>query len=224
MNTIYRFIIVALLVVIGILATRSCHRKEKVITSIETIQDIRDDSVRFWQDLAGREHAEKQVAEGSISALKIYYKSEIDSLKRIFRMKENALQSFVSAQTETKGSVVLKVDTVYGDTSKTYQFHYDDRWISLQGEIAKEPFIRYSVRDSITFVTYSKKKGLFTKETYVDGFSQNPNTRITGLTGIRVNNAKSKRFGVGPYAGYGFNGTRWTPSAGIAIQYSLINF
>lgn len=224
MTFAYRLIIVSLLVIIAVMAVRSCMRKDKEVSSYETIQDIKTDSTTYWKDAAGREHAQRQLAEGTITAVRAAYRSEVDSLKSILKMRDKDLQGFIAAGVQTTGTIVPKIDTVYQTTDTTYRLKYNDQWLTLQGEIGYQSNIQYQVRDSIIFTTYQKKTGLFRRETYVDGFSMNPVARITGITAVRIAAPSAKRFGIGPYVGYGWDGTRWAPAAGVSVHYSLIKF
>ncbi|MDR1673232.1 MAG: hypothetical protein LBS09_07225 [Bacteroidales bacterium] len=46
-------------------------------------------------------------------------------------------------------------------------------------------------------------------------------TTVTITNTERVTATKKKRFGVGIQAGYGFNGTRFTPYVGVGVQYNI---
>lgn len=52
----------------------------------------------------------------------------------------------------------------------------------------------------------------------------NPNVRITGMQGVKVGSSAPGRFAIGPYIGFGYDGSGWKPSIGVSLQYSLIRF
>lgn len=221
----HRIIIVFLLVIVTALSLRGCFRKEKEKAILRDVVEIQQDSTSYWKDQFNTEHASKQLADADLSSLRAAYGSLLDTIKARTGSKGEDLQAVTAASTSGTGKVTPKIDTVYlPDSSMAYKFRYNDRWLDLDGIIGKEPVINYRFSDSIVLTTYRKKVGFLRKATYVDGYSLNPNVRITGLTGIRVSSAKPKRFGVGPYIGYGWNGSSWTPNIGISLQYSIIKF
>src|SRR5699024_7357646 len=61
------------------------------------------------------------------------------------------------------------------------------------------------------------------KRQYLDVHFNNPIFKPLNVTGFEIT-PKPKRFGIGPYIGYGFNGRKWTPSIGISVHYDLIRF
>lgn len=220
----YRFLIIVLLVLIAWLAIRSCGRKDKELSTRDSIAEIKADSTQYWKDAAGREHASRQVAIGDLASVKAVYRREVDSLKKILKIHEKDIQAFTALSLQSSGTVIPKVDTVIipGDTS--YRLQYDDKWLTLRGQVGRQSFIQYQVRDSIVFTTYSRRVGLFKKETFMDGFSLNPNSHLAGIMSVKIAAPPAKRFGVGPYAGYGWDGQRWKPTVGVSVHYSLIKF
>lgn len=220
-----RIIIVFLLVVVTALSLKSCFRKQKENAILKDVVEIKQDSTSFWKDRYDTEHAGKQVAEANLSSLRVAYGALIDTIQARTGSKGSDLQAVTAASTSGTGKVTPKIDTVYlADSSREYKFRYNDRWLDLDGIIGKESLINYRFSDSIVLTTYRKKTGFLRKATYLDGYSLNPNVRITGLTGVRVSNNKQQRFGIGPYVGYGWNGSSWSPNVGISFHYSFIKW
>ena len=219
-----RIIIVALLIAVAALSLRSCFRKEKENSILKDVVESKNDSTTFWKDAAGREHAQRKVVEANISTIKAVFRAEIDSITGVLKIREKDIQGFISAGHQTSGEIKPRIDTVQTPTDTSYLLQYDDRWLSLSGRVGKVSFLRYQVRDSLIFTTYSKRVGLFRREVYLDGYSLNPSAQITGITSLRISAPAVHRFGAGPYVGYGFDGRQWAPSAGISVHYSLIKF
>jgi hypothetical protein len=224
-NTIQRVIMAFLLITITVMSLRMCFQKEKENANLKTVVEIKQDSTKHWKDLYNTEHAEKQLADANYSSLRVVYGELLDSVSNRLNSKPNDVQAVTTAGTIATGSIRPTIDTVLlSDSTAGYRFNYKDKWLSLDGIISKEPVINYMFSDSVVFTSYRRKTGFLRKDTYIDGYSLNPNVRITGITGIRVSNPRKDRFSVGPYIGYGWNGSTWSPSIGISLQYSVIKF
>lgn len=220
-----RIVIAFLLIVVTALSLQTCFRKETENALLKDIVEIKQDSTEYWKDLWGQEHAQKKLSEGNYSSLRAAYRNLLDSVKTRVGANSGDLEGVTTAGTVTTGKIRPVVDTVYlPDSTRILKFSYNDRWLDLAGIVGKDPIIDYRFTDTIVFTTYRKKTGFLKKHTYIDGYSLNPNVRITGITGIRVNDQRPHRFSIGPYLGYGWNGDRWAPSAGVSVQLSLIKF
>lgn len=189
------------------------------------VESIKNDSVIYFRDLFYTEHATRQVVEADLLSIKAHYSATMDSIKKRTGIKDKDIEAITAVSTATSGKITPVVDTLRSlDSTTGYRLSYHDDWIKLQGEIGKTPTISYLLKDSLIFTTYQKRIGLFRKATYLDGYSLNPAVHISGVTAIQISSEKSKRAGIGPYLGYGWNGSQWVPSAGISIHYSLIKF
>ena len=225
-QTVQRIIIFSLLILIAALSLKTCFRKQKENAILKDIVEIRQDSTQFWKDKFNTEHAEKRIIEGNLATLQVVYHDLIDSVQNRLNIKNsNDLQSTLTAGTAASGVIHPTVDTVLNsDSTKEFRFRFNDRWLDLSGIIGDRPVISYRFSDSVVFTTYSKRVSMFKKETYIDGYSLNPNVKISGIVGIRISNDRQSRWGIGPYIGVGWTGVTWSPSAGISLHYSLIKF
>ena len=116
---------------------------------------------------------------------------------------------------------LLQSDTLYIPVYQK-QFNYTDKWITIDGSILdSEVKLNWETRDHLEFILHRKRQGWFKpKLLYIDGKSQNPNTTITNLSNVQIGKERRKRFGIGPYIGYGTRGV----DIGIGIHYSFIRF
>lgn len=219
-----RILIVFLLIVVATLSLRSCFRKERENIVLKEAVQIKEDSTSFWIDSLGRTHAQKRNIEADLASLRTLYHVQIDSLTAALEIKDKELQGVIMTSSSATAKVIPKVDTIRVDSSIGYKFRYNDKWLTLEGIISKDPYISYAFRDSLVLTTYTKRTGIFRKEVYVDGYSLNPNVRITNITGIRVATQNTSRLGFGPYVGYGWTGQKWQPNIGVSFHYSLIRF
>ncbi len=220
-----RLIIAFLLIVVTALSLETCFRKESENAILKDIVEVKQDSTTYWKDLYGQEHARKIQSEANYSSLQLVHRDLLDSIQVRTGVKDDDLQGVTAAGSVAAGKVRPIVDTIYlPDSTRLFKLSYNDRWLDLSGIVGQDPVIDYRFTDSIVFTSYRKRTGFLKRQTYVDGYSLNPNVRITGITGIRVDDRRSHRFSVGPYLGYGWNGDRWSPSAGVSVQLSLIKF
>jgi hypothetical protein len=220
-----RLYIVASLIIIAYMGWSSFFSEKEVVHDIQKVIVQRGDSLRHYKDAAGREHAQRVLAEAGSKAIGIVYRREIDSIKAALSIKDKQLQSFILASTTNAGTVRLRVDTVFVDSSTAYRFAYNDRWLDISGTVGKSSYLNYRMTDSLVFTTYWKRKWFLGRKTnYIDAYSHNPNVRITGLEGARISIKEPGRIGIGPYLGLGWTGSNWVPSAGLSLHYSIIRF
>lgn len=218
-------LLITVIAAIILLKVKGCADKKKAATTVEQVVKSKTDTARQWKDDTGRQHAEKEIVTADLALIKAGYDREIDSLTAILRIKEKQLQAYAGISTITSGSVIPLVNTVILDSGHGCRsdFSYSDCWIDLSGTVGPASVINYLVRDSLAVTTYNRPGGLFgTDKTLIDVYSLNPNVRVTGLSGFQVSVKKPGRIGIGPYVGYGYAFGKWSPSAGIAIHYSLI--
>jgi hypothetical protein len=194
---------------------------------LESIIAEKEDTIRTYKNKLGNEVASKRAAEASISVIKESYKKEIEDINKNFNVKIKNLEAYIEAETTSGGTIVTEIrDTVVVDTLyREYgykRFTYRDEWISLNGLIAEGKVkIDWLAKDELKIIFYEKSNGFFGKKTlYVDATSLNPYTKIDNLKGIKVGERRVKRFGVGPYIGYGTKGLDF----GLAVHYSVIKF
>src|SRR5690606_13101437 len=134
------------------------------------------------------------------------------------------VRGIYKAVTTTSGSGEGGVTTIYvpvptGDTVQALSVYDSTKWFTISGVVSKDKFkYEYTVYDNITLVPYRDGRKLL-----VRGTSSNPNTRITGLTGILVAEDKPKPWGIGPSIQLGYD-TEFRITPGISLQYSLIRF
>lgn len=226
MKKLLPWLIVAALVIVAILAFRSCKRNKEQTADVNEIIKIQRDTVHHWTDKEGRDHGRVQLAEADAATLRALYPA-MDEMMRTMKIQQKQIQALTAMSVRTSGEVVPTVDTVVINDKAYQHFVYEDSYLKLDGILDETPLIKYEIFDSLTVATFSKRKGflgLGKKEIFVDAYSTNPNAHIKGLTGLRVASEPAKRFGVGPCVSFGYNGHEWQPSVGVSLQYSLIKF
>lgn len=216
-----------ILILLGLAALKSLFEPAQVLTNVERITQIRDDSITYWKDQYNREHAEKLMAQGQYAELRVVYGPFMDSILVSLNIQKDAIKSIAAVGLKNSGELTARIDTQYVDSSAYYSFKYKDRWLDMDGTLSDMARIKYTSRDSLIVTGYTKKTGflgLGKKETYIDAYSLNPNSKITGLTGMMVLKERQKRFGLGPFVGIGWSGNGIVPTVGVGLNYSLIKF
>lgn len=218
----------ALAAIIILFQMAKSSREQKYYSGIIS---AKNDTVRTWQDEAGRWRAEATIAQVSKKDLQDFFSLESKQIREDFDIKLKNVTGYLRASMYTGDTVLLKTDSTTRiivqnkNGSDTAIFHYTDIWSRFDATLHNSQLnLSYQVRDSVTFVSSTKRSGLFGPiHTVLNGIGYNPNTHINGITGIDIK-APDRRFGIGPYIGYGWNGNKWSPSAGISVHYSLFKF
>jgi hypothetical protein len=188
----------------------------------ESILEARNYDVEYWKDKSGRHKARTKVAEAESRQLEDFYGQQFDSLEHELKkagIKIKYLEGITNVVTVTERTI----DTVRLVTkdSISYSFSYHDKWLAFSGEVNRGhiSFDQILGRDSLMIVSYYKREKWYKpKQLYVEATSYNPYTRFEGIQQFKVKEERPKRFSVGPYLGYGFDG----PQIGVGVQYSVI--
>lgn len=219
-------VLIAAAAICAFFGMRGCKENAALLKEHESILKMQSDTIRYYRDHAGREHAMRMTAEASLSTLKAHYGRAIDSITRAIGVKPKQVDRITTVGTQAEGKVTVRVDTVIvGDSSTQYHLQYADRWLYLDGVFDGDLHLNYLFEDSIVLSEYWRRKWLLgRKQYYIDGYSLNPNVHITGLSSVRVARNIPGRIGIGPFVGYGYGSGGWQWGAGLSVHYSLIRF
>ncbi|RAJ75528.1 hypothetical protein CLV59_109142 [Chitinophaga dinghuensis] len=202
-------------ILIVLLLFRSCKQQARIALLEMNLTDT--PIVKHYQDKSGLQHTVAPVmpvVKGYAAVKQVISKTAVS---------EKQVQYITAASVITRDTVYISKAV---KTNDTLQFDYDDKWISIHGKWNDSLILSYAMRDSIWFVNYWKKKGLFRREEFMDGFSANPHTSISGLTAISTGSHQRKpmRISIGPSLGYHYAGGKFSWSVGVGIQYNIIRF
>ncbi len=198
----------------------------------ESIIAEKTDSIRYRKSETGREIASKEAAFVSARQLGESYAYHLAEVRKELGIKEKQVKALLKITSTAHGSGTTIIrDTVFIDSTGTEiperTFALSDGYLSMAGRFhdKSDLFYQYSYTDSVSIVTHTKKQGLFgPTKLFVSASFANPNNHITGLTNVLVSEARDKRFGVGPFVGYGFSNGGAGVQIGVSVQYSLIRF
>jgi hypothetical protein len=208
-----------------LLCAKSCKDSETA-GSRERQREIANTPVKHYKDDNGTEHAQKGMVAEDYHALIDYYASVIDSQAALLKVKPKYIKGVVAAGIESNGSINGTVEDYVADVKPCPDsLEFNNAWDSISVREREGIWMAdYKIRDSIVITQFLKKKGWFKKELILDAYSLNPNTRITGLTGVKIDLPKPKRFGIGPVILVTYKDGRFVPVAGIGAQFNLIRF
>lgn len=140
-------------------------------------------------------------------------------------LKEVAKQSGVNAKhiksvTQFTSNTVSNIKAKRKDST----FYFKDNYTEIKGTVdSNEVNINYTTKDTITIAEHTKKKLFGNDVTTIEIKNKNPGVSLTTPTKYEVK-TKPKKWSVGVYVGYGFNGKEWQPSVGVSLQRRLFSF
>lgn len=212
--------------VLGFLQWRGCVNLKKGKDAVLNVKTQVNDSTTHYKDFANREHAQRMQVQAELAVADAFYGEIIDSLVKANKIKPKQLETFATVGTVSAGTVEAKVDTIHVDSGKAVRLRYADEWVKITGIASKgKATIDYWIKDSLAVTSYWKRKGFWgRKVTYIDAYSLNPKVSISGMQGVKITEERRKPFGISAYVGYGYNGTQFQPSIGLALTYDLIKF
>lgn len=214
-------IVIFLVLLLGLLFLGSKYRK--LLRSKEQIeQNVKalEAEVVISKDNAGHWQAESLAAQGSIETLKVTHSEQLKKLEDEYKIKLKNAKGIVITVIETVYDTILDVQYL-PDSSIVFRDSSD--WHYVKGHIKKGKLdLRMNIRDSLSFVVSRVPHWFKPDELKVNAKSYNPNTKISGLEAILVDNSRKKRFGIGPMVGFDILSRR--PVVGVAVNYNLIQF
>lgn len=214
-------VIIVILFIITCFAIRGCvensRRNDNNILALT-------DSIHTYNDKLDELVAYKVLMEGDLKELRVANESLYNKVKAM------KIPGSTNTVVYMKGSTELPThDTTWvvsTDTMKNFtkEFSFNDKWHSLEGEVS---YLHDSLdlKISRNEVNFDYTIGVNNKnQVYIS--SSNPYVRYDEITGLTLPKNKVKKFGIGPYIGYGYDikNKEWDTSIGISVTYNLIRF
>jgi hypothetical protein len=238
-----RFIInisVVILILVLLFSLKQCANNINTLEEYKKTLSLKDQQIQYWKDSAGRSHAKVQEIVASEEVIRTVYKKELDSIAHILDIKAKQIKEYISVITNSKGNgsgTLIIHDTVTKQTSDSvlihdttgYSLKVYDGYLNFNADINKNLTYtyQYSFIDSLGITKYYKKRGLFglKKDYYVDVFSSNKNTTITGLKQFRISDIqKPKPFSLTVGAGASFINGAIRPTISATLGITIIRF
>lgn len=203
-------LLIAAVLLLGYLLQRQAQKAN----DLEAVAAWRADTVKIWQDKAGRFLIEKSALQVNSRIAKEQLKSEIWQVQHDLDIARHKIASLTKATSTTEGSIVFDSHLNYRDDFSSFSL------VDTGGAY----HLRYSITDSLLITAYYERAKFWkAKQLRVRAISYNPNTRLTGLDHVQIKNQPS-RFAVSLHAGYGITTAGLSPYIGIGVGYDLWRF
>ena len=179
------------------------HAAVVAVNQVGEIKGHMNDTAVHYRDMYNREHAEKLLIQGNAAQIELFYKQREDSLAKVLKIARRQIQGMYGARTVVSGSFTTAVDEiptfkvdeagnggspVVTDITSIRHFEYQDSFLMEEGWVSdSSAMVNYRVLVPVTITSYWKRSWwLGRKKYYVDGYSDNPNVRISGLEGVQI--------------------------------------
>jgi hypothetical protein len=230
MKPLHVTILLAVIAVLGILFVTGYFDKKQAVQQLTTGIKRKDDTTTHWRDLYNTEHASNISLQQDLQTTRIIHEKELKEAAVRLNVKDKQIQNLNQFVATLQASFTAPVDTTRrGDTTAS-TIHVDPFSVFNTFTIGDKQTVNYKITVPIRLTQYWKRPHSFLgirygdPVNYIDGYSTNKNVRIDSLSNVRILAKPPGRWGVGPYFGYGTNGTGFTWNAGFSIHYSLIRW
>lgn len=168
---------------------RSCSAPKQIARQLTT------DSVKYWRDLYGQEHATALAIQGEKELINALYPQQVDSLKKQLGIKDRQIMQMQRIGIRLRDSFVVQLipaEAMPGDTiiheHRPSIFSYQDDYADIAGYIKQDTaIVRYEISAPVDVAVYKKRKWfLGRKRVYISATSKNPKVKLVGLSLIQV--------------------------------------
>jgi hypothetical protein len=224
-NKLVPWVAIVALVLLLIGAVKSCFNPPAdPILGVVNLSD----SVTYWKDAAGREHARAVIAENSVAELRGNERTAhlLDSVLRTLNIQAKQLQSITALSMEARGRVAVRIDTIPpSGGNPAYAYSGTDGYLTFDADTRRGAFLNYTYADSIIMAGYYKRRPLFRgglagkKDLYIDAYSMNKNARIKAATALQVRRDYFDRLQLDAYGELMIAPGQARPAAGLSLRY-----
>lgn len=217
----------ALLVILLLTCVVSVKKCSTYKTMSETNLKALTDTISYYKSKQHKLVAEKTMLQGDMDLLKQVNDSIYNILKDINVKNPDNVVYVQTTISDIVHDTCWKVntDSIYYNKEIRREFDFSDKYRTLLG-------YTYLKRDTLgTVIEKNDVVANFTvvqKENKVYITSDNPYIKynnILGITNSETQKTKTKRFGIGPYIGFGVSHKLdFVPTIGVSLHWSLIQF
>jgi len=216
------FVLILIISILSYLLYKKHHETNSFVDKISYLES----DLKTYKDKYGNEVSTRQSLAGDKSELKLLLSKQIDSTKQ-FKELAKRYKRIKGAGTVTTKFII---DTVYIPFERPVSydfirtFNVDNPYYSINGNVNQlgVNIKNITIPNKFTFVMGERKNGFFKPNTYaIDVKNSNPFIQNTSVDSY-IFTPEKKMWSFGPYIGFDvFNANI---SAGISLQYSLIQF
>lgn len=204
---------------------RELKSKDSALTSANA-------EITWHKNAQGKLIAEKQAAEIRAKDLEQSFPKLAEVLTEQMDIKIKNLKAAIHAEFMAQGDGVVDIHYHYDSATgkpipSRWQFNVDDGYLDLKAEglDSLQATYAYTYGDTLTYAFELRKKWLLgNKSLYGSGMLRNPGARIVNSESVLIDDFKDKRFGIGPYVGYGFGPDGGQTTIGISVHWSVFKF
>lgn len=240
-NTIIILTLISL-VILTLISIRSCKNNNLTKNQLKIANDSLNMKIKDYVDENNKYHAQIRQLELSNAELKsvnsnleIYYKSKIDSISKILKIKSSQIVEYLSIINSAKGSgttpIIKQEIPTKEEIKRTYKFGVKDSYLTFDGILNSQIdslTYEYTYSDKLLLTNFYKRKGIlgWRKEYYWDATLSNPNAKIIGLEQFKKVKTKYNNWVVSVGTSYGFDSKfklGWQPIT-LTLGYKLFEF
>lgn len=177
----------------------------------EAIIQEKSDKVTYYKNREGVLIAEKASAAISHANAQLFYAAELARVKKDFDLKTkemNQLKSFFEAGilVQDSGTSVITPRFNGDSTKKIRDLQVADGYLNFKADVTTDTATwKYNYTDTLTAIGLIKKfgfLGLGRQDYFIRAKLQNKKAMITSVKSFRIEEFKTKRFGLGVGVGY----------------------
>lgn len=222
---IIKYAIIGILLIMSIVSIKKCSSyKYDYKVNIAALTD----TISYYKSKQNNLVTEKTMLQGDVNLLKKVNDSLYNKIKEM-RIKNPDNVVYINTTVHDKvhdTCWVVNVDSIYYNNNYIERkFDFSDKYRTLYG-------YTYFKRDTLgTVIEKNETQVDFTvvqndNKVYIT--SNNPYIKYNNIVGITLNETqktKSKRWGVGPYIGFGVSHKfDFVPTVGVSLHWSFIQF
>mgnify|MGYP000078317186 CR=1 FL=1 len=234
--------VIIVLLLILFFSVKSCNNhKTKEQEQIELVEAL-NDTLKTWKDKDSLSHAKIQVIETYNPKDFINIKSndkEVQELQKVVKTYQDKLNkqgsvTIFNSNTNIDTKVPTKVDTIYvpkdglvvKKTVYNSSFNLGGWVVGTTKATEDSTQVSLKVKNEYSVIIGEESQGWFKpKKPFVEVINKNPYSETDKLRTYQVQTPAVKRFGIGPFVGYGI-GSNFNAGVfvGVGLQYNLIKF
>ncbi|WP_437918598.1 hypothetical protein [Sphingobacterium sp. LRF_L2] len=185
-NIIIAFLVLTL--IYFFLSPKSEDRPEVIPKESREYVDLKVKEVSKSIDEKGFDHAVMEALQNEVRSLRQLNsnsRNEVDSVKKLLKLKDKQLISYTSINTTIRDTVLIPI--LVGDTS----YRYTDKYASIEHVLSKDSskpgYFNFSYNADVNYAEYWKKKNFLSKKKhYIDFWISDPRATINGIKRVKI--------------------------------------
>lgn len=233
-SSIYKYRFATALVLITAFAIMRCsHFKNENSSNTNNIAALTD-TIKYYTGKSNELVAQKTMLIGDMDLLKHANDSLYNIIKCIkVKNPDNAVYVNTTVRDIVRDTVwslpSADTDSFYCSKYIKKEFDFSDKWRTVSGYtyLKHDTLSQYEMGTVILKNNVNVDFAVVQKDNQIYITSSNPYIKYNNIFGIKQDTpkAKTKRWGIGPYVGFGVTPKlNFVPTVGIGIQYNIINF